>query len=406
MHSFSLAVLLTHPTQFDAPLFREITRKTSIDLDVFYLETDSISAHVDQELGFSPGWDIPLTSGYKSVCCPTGFLKRLRFLKQRCFNGRKYDLVIVPGYARLDLGLLALRYRRQSLGMRLDTVSIYPEPAWKMHVRRMVLTKVFRRYAVLHPVGSLTERFLLELGIDANRMYRFSYSIDNQRFQEGATRARTTRRETLEALGLAADSFVVLGVLKFTPRENPLELVRGFRLFHDRVPKSALILVGAGQLEGEMHRLIAEADLTDAVRMVGYVKYSDLPRWYGISDVFVHPSTLECWGVSVNEAMACCLPVIASDRVGSAHDLIRNGVNGYRYPGGDFQALSNCLEKVVREKGPSCMGDESQRLIANWNYEATIRSLEAALARVTSKTSSSLSLRTAPVSDVERLASK
>lgn len=394
MSTLSVAVVMTRPTQIEAPLFREIVRTSPIDLEVYYLDMDGITTGVDSELGFSPDWNINLTEGYKSVCCPPAFLARLRFLKRRCFAGCKYDLVIVPGYARLDLALLALRYWDQPLGMRLDTVSIYPEPPWKSVVKRMVLKQLFRRYAVFHPIGSLTGAFLRELGIEPARMFRFPYAVDNHYLRTRAEGFRVNRARLLSELRILPEDFVILGVLKFIPRENPSELVRGFRLFHERHPQSALILVGAGPLEEELRGLIKEAGLTETVRLVGFAKYSDLPRWYAVSDVFVHPAKQECWGVSVNEAMACGLPVVASDQVGSAYDLVREGLNGYRYPSGDCEALSRCLEKIACGSDRLRMAQEAQSAVAEWGYKASIASIVAALKKVTGKTHADL-----PVAD-------
>ena len=58
-----------------------------------------------------------------------------------------------------------------------------------------------------------------------------------------------------------------------------------------------------------------------------------LAQVYGVSDVFVLPSFEETWGLVVNEAMACGLPVITTDRVGAAVDLVREGENGFVVPG-------------------------------------------------------------------------
>jgi glycosyltransferase involved in cell wall biosynthesis len=378
-----LAVLQTHPSQLDGPLFRAIAQTADFDLTVYYLDTDQIGGHVDPELGFSPNWDTSVTSGYSVVGCPQGFLRRLRFLRQECFSGDKYDLVIVPGYARFDLTLLALLFRSQPLGMRLDTAAIYPGSWAKARLKRVILKYLFRRYSAFHPVGSLTECFLQSMGISRSRMFRFAYAADNRSFRTSSEGFRRQRDKLLQGQGIPPEHFVVLGVLKFIPRENPMELLRGFRNFHLRFPDSALLLVGAGALEGQIRTYVSRHGLGDAVRLVGYSKYSDLPKWYAMSDVFVHPSTRECWGASVNEAMACGLAVIASSLVGSSYDLIRDGINGYQYPSGDVEALSGSLERIASlpDRGKQ-LGECSSLVIKAWDFGATIESLRSALDKV------------------------
>ncbi len=65
----------------------------------------------------------------------------------------------------------------------------------------------------------------------------------------------------------------------------------------------------------------------------------ELPRFFDLSTVFVLPSRHEPWGLIVNEVMNASTPVIVTDDVGCAPDLIENGVNGYIYPAGDVAAL-------------------------------------------------------------------
>jgi glycosyltransferase involved in cell wall biosynthesis len=385
MKRFSLAVLQTHPTQFDGPLFREIARTGAIDLTVYYLDTDQVSLQVDPELGFSPNWDIPVVSGYRLVRCPQGLSQRLRFLRRECFSANKYELVIVPGWGRPELDLLALLFRRQPLGVRLDTAMIYPELRAKAHLKRALLKRLFRRYSVFHPVGSLSEAFLRTVGMGQDRIFRFPYAVDNEYFRATSGAFRKRRDGLLQDQGISPQHFVVLGVLKFIPRENPMELLRGFHSFHRRFPDSALILVGAGPLEKDLRSYVSTSGLSKIVRLVGYARYGELPKWYGISNVFVHPSANECWGVSVNEAMACGLPVVASSLVGSSYDLIKEGVNGYQYPSEDAQALADCLARIASRPDRGWqLGESSARLIQAWDFRATIRSLESALRSVRS----------------------
>ena len=380
---FSLAVLMSHPTQFDGPLFSRITQAGLIDLTVYYLDTGRIAEMVDSELGFSPNWDTAVTEGYRWVSCPQGFLRKLVFIYRESIASHKYDLVILPGYSALGTTSLALLPHRQKLGMRLDTAAIYPEAAWKAWCKRVVLPRLFRRFATFHPVGSLTEQFLERSGVSRAKMFRFPYAVDNAYFEEKANHFRQRRERILSDLGISSGTFVVLGVLKFVPRENPVELLRGFYLFREKSRDSALILVGAGALEREMEAYIAANKLSGSVHLVGYARYSELPKWYAISNVFVHPAIRECWGVSVNEAMACGLPVVAASSVGSSYDLIREGANGFQYPSGDASALAQCLARIAsRPDRGRDLGEESRRLISAWGFEATMKSLESALHKI------------------------
>ena len=79
------------------------------------------------------------------------------------------------------------------------------------------------------------------------------------------------------------------------------------------------------------HLGAAELGLTDRVRFLGFVNQSQLPSVYCAADFFVLPSLFEPFGLVVNEAMLCGLPVAVSDSVGARFDLVRPGENGYAY---------------------------------------------------------------------------
>jgi len=116
------------------------------------------------------------------------------------------------------------------------------------------------------------------------------------------------------------------------------------------------------------------------VRFTGFQNQSDLPRFYDLCDVFVLPSLLEPWGLVVNELMCAGRAVIASDQVGAAYDLIRNGENGYVYPAGNVSALQEALGNILADP-ERCreMGAESRKIVANWSFAEDIAGIKQAL---------------------------
>ena len=112
----------------------------------------------------------------------------------------------------------------------------------------------------------------------------------------------------------------------------------------------------------------------------GYAPYADLPKYYAVADVFVHPGVGESWGVSVNESMACGVPVVLSDRIGSHVDLVREGETGFVFKAKDPKSLAQCLATMASDhKICGTMGNKARVLVEDWGYEATERSLLRAL---------------------------
>jgi glycosyltransferase involved in cell wall biosynthesis len=154
----------------------------------------------------------------------------------------------------------------------------------------------------------------------------------------------------LTALGpnppLERTGFVVPGeprylfVGRFIERKGIDVLLAAFR----RVDRGELWLAGNGPLfpfvESE-----ARGDLR--IRLLGYADEESLPVLYREADVLVVPSLFEAWGLVVHEGLAYGLPVIATDQVAAADDLIESGVNGYIVPAGSHEALASAMSSVA-----------------------------------------------------------
>ena len=106
----------------------------------------------------------------------------------------------------------------------------------------------------------------------------------------------------------------------------------------------------------------------------------DLPAFYAVADVFVLPSEDEPWGLAINEAMACGVPVVTTHEVGAAADLVTDGETGYTYRTGDAAGLANVLEMVLTNgEKRSVLRDNCQQRMASWSYAETVRGIEDAL---------------------------
>src|SRR5205085_3068871 len=106
-----------------------------------------------------------------------------------------------------------------------------------------------------------------------------------------------------------------------------------------------LVLGGAGQQEESLARLARSL----GVRLVlaGDLSADRVADTYVAADVFALLSWHEPWGVVVNEAAASGLPLVLSDRVGAARDLLRDGENGFLVPAGDVDAAAAAITRLA-----------------------------------------------------------
>jgi glycosyltransferase involved in cell wall biosynthesis len=104
---------------------------------------------------------------------------------------------------------------------------------------------------------------------------------------------------------------------------------------------------------------------------------------YALGDVFALLSTHEPWGVVVNEAAASGLPLVLSDRVGAAHDLLEDGRNGFLVPPGDPAAAGGAIRRLASDPDSRrTMGEASREIVRGWGYEPSLDTLLGVVRRI------------------------
>lgn len=378
MKRYSLGIIQTHATQFDGPLFNQIAKHPDIVLTVYYTSPDE-ETPFDKEIGLKPAWDNISDAGYNCRRRKRGFLNAFRFVWQVVNAG--HDMVVVSGYFPLYHLFIAVcaRLKGVRLGLRSDATLRTYRSGVKSIVKRLLMPWIMKLYSVGYPTGSLAGKYLVHYGFPENRLFRFPYAVDNHYLEARYRRYRARRERLRNIFGIGLDSFVVLGVLKLVEREDPMTLLLGFDKLRKTYPMAHLVLVGDGPMKKELETTFREKNIPN-VHFPGYVVYSRLASFYAIADVFVHPPLREPWGVSVNEAMACGLPVVLADTVGSHVDLVKPGKTGFVFEKENAESLAKCLVELNsdRERCQS-MGEQARRLIADWSYDCIVESLLSAL---------------------------
>ena len=391
-----LAYFVSHPIQYQAPLLRRIAQEPDIDMTTFFSSDLSVRSEgfKDEGFGVKVKWDVPLLDGYKYEFLPRigegnrvgivsplnwGILKRLR-------RG-KFDVVWVFGYHRL-LSLQAMASAKL-LGMRvlLETDSnLYKTRGKKTQIAKSAFAKMLRpMVSGVLVVGEANGEYWRDfLGADVPQ-FRFPYAVDNQFFRERALQAESSREELRRELNLEPGRPVILYAAKLVDWKRPGDLVEAYiRLFPAPAGDSGayLLIVGDGEERSRLEARVRESGLK-SIRFLGFKNQTELPRFFDLCDVFVLPSDGEPWGLVVNEVMNAARPVVVSDRVGCARDLVRHGWNGLIYPCGDVQALSECLRQLI-ENGAlrAAMGEKSLRMIQTQSFEQDVAGLRQAMAQV------------------------
>jgi glycosyltransferase involved in cell wall biosynthesis len=358
--SFVLAILTTHPIQYQVPLWRELAGRGEMPLEVWYLSDQGYRNSFDRGFGKTFSWDVDMLAGYNHRFLET----RPRRAEINRFRGARIGSLL-PLFKELGVEALLINgwhpqaywqatFQAHRAGipvlLRAETNDLRRVSRMKELIRRPLLNSLFRRIRVFLTIGKANRRFYQSYGVRENKLVDSPYCVDNNRFSEAARMLRPQRNEIRDAWGIRQDAVCFLFAGKLIDKKHPLDAIQAVDLSLREQTVSAakqpihLLIVGDGALRGsceERANEIVRNDGSRSVTFTGFLNQSEMPRAYVASDCLVLPSDAgETWGLVVNEAMACGLPAIVSDQVGCGSDLIDPGLTGDVFPMGDTQSLA------------------------------------------------------------------
>jgi glycosyltransferase involved in cell wall biosynthesis len=376
---FRLAILASHPIQYQAPLFRALAKRTEFDLTVFFCSDWGIKTYRDEGFGQELKWDIPLLDGYRSEFLPNVSPKpnSSKFwglinpaIVRRVRNG-SFDAVLIQGWARFTdwLCLCTAFISGIHVLLRGDTNLLPTLPQWKSVIKRAVLTRIFERVSAFLAIGRFNARFYEAYGVPKEKIFHVPYAVNNDFFISKANELFPKKIELKKKFGIPENLPVILFTGKLTSVKRPMDLLQAYADLSKEI-KCALIFVGNGPLRDQLEAYMEEQDLQH-VYFTGFQNQTELSRFYIIADIFVLPSGFEPWGLVINEAMCFSLPIIVSDQVGARGDLVCEGLNGFAYSTGDVMALASRLKLLLTDETLRVkMGDASFKIIKDWSvYE-------------------------------------
>jgi glycosyltransferase involved in cell wall biosynthesis len=186
---------------------------------------------------------------------------------------------------------------------------------------------------------------------------------------------------------------------RFVERKNLGRLIRAYAIYVGGVQEGKkawpLVLLGDGELRGELEALCGELGIKvfsfqgsvfsrekegdlklnsyrlktspggGCVIFTGFRQIAELPVFYADAGAFIHPALSEPWGLVINEAMASGLPILSSDNVGSAEELVIDGETGYLFDPMDLQAISAAMQRIadMPDDRRQQMGESARALV-------------------------------------------
>lgn len=383
-----IAIITSHPIQYNAPLFRLLTERNRLQLKVFYTWGQTQQGQVyDPDFKKSFSWDIPLLEGYDKefieniAATPgAGHFKGIQNKDLiQIIEQYNPDALLVFGWSfKSHLEVLRFFSGKKKILFRGDS-TLLDEPesfSFKKLLRRSFLKWVYRHIDIALYTGAANKDYYLKHGLPASQLMYAPHAVENERFYDRpALNYERQADQWRKELGIDSDCFVFLFAGKWEPKKDPLLLLEAFCSIKNK--ELRLIIVGDGVLKEQVKQIAAK---DERVILLGFQNQQKMPVVYRLGDVFVLPSAGpgETWGLSVNEAMACSRPVLVSSKCGCAADLVKE--NGFVFEAQNKDALVKAMLSFVEQKS-ACeqMSLKSKTIIEQFTHEQIAACVEEAV---------------------------
>jgi glycosyltransferase involved in cell wall biosynthesis len=376
-----LAILTTHPIQYQVPIWQALAREGRVPFEVWYLTDHGIQPSLDREFGKTFSWDIDMLSGYPHRFIETAEgASPITFWKCRMRESLRDRLSKSDAKALWIQGWQVAAYWQAvheakaagvEVWLRGESNDLAPAPKWKRPLKRLALGHLFERVDRFLYIGTANKRLYESFGVPESRLYSAPYAVDNNRFARQAAALRTERMELRRQWGIEDNAFCVLFCGKLIPKKRPMDLIEAAHTLgaNGRLPNIHLLFAGSGELYELLRRacdVIFDAEnpgvpnnvspagnASPRASFAGFLNQTEVSRAYVAADCLVLPSDYgETWGLVVNEALASGLPCIVSDACGCAEDLAGQQ---FSFRLGDIGILADKLDRLHQGKLPTAL---------------------------------------------------
>ncbi len=380
-----LAVVTTHPVQYHVPWLIQLAEQ-GIQLKVFYTWEQARNGIVyDPGFGRKIQWDIPLVEGYdyqfvKNIA-PVAGTHHYWGIVNPGLNAEieswNPDCLLIFGW-NFYSHLRCLRHFHKKIPIlfRGDSVLLHEEKGIRKWARRLFLTWVYRHVDYALYVGTHNKSYFLKHGLRPSQLIYSPHAIDVDRFSEPGKANVSSVEAWKKELGVPAGHIAILYAGKLTKVKNPSFII-DLAQACSKLPV-CFILVGNGHLKTSLQE---RCKGNRQVIFLDFQNQTMMPMVYRLGDILIMPSIKETWGLAISESMACGRPVMASEKVGCAIDLVVENETGITFGVNDIDKCARFLAYLCEDRSRlTAMGVNSAALIKSFTFTHIVDSITDVLA--------------------------
>ncbi len=378
-----LAIVTTHPIQYNAPWFKLLQESGKVDILVFYTWGQLASEpKYDPGFGKAVQWDIPLLEGYpycfvENISTDPGSHHRKGIINptlNKLIERWQPDRVLIFGWNFVShWNCIKYFHKKIPLLFRGDSTLLDETNGIKTFLRRIVLKWVYSKINIALYAGINNKKYFKAHGLKNNQLIFAPHAIDNHRFAEPDALYQQQAAVLRKQLGIEPQDVVILFIGKLEKKKNPFFVIDFLK--KNSNPRLKVLFVGNGDLEPELK--ISKATDT-RIMLLDFQNQQQMPVIYRLGNILFLPSIGpgETWGLVLNEAMACGKTVAASYKVGGAVDLIEEGINGVMIDFDDTACIENLIENALEDATILYnMGQVSKEKIKQYSFQQIVNAI-------------------------------
>lgn len=343
------------PSPYRVAFFNELGK--FCDLTVLFERYSAADRDKRWNSGQHKNFNAVFLNGVKLGTDASFSLECLKYLKKN-----KFDVIVLAGYSSPTgiLSFMHCRLHKIPYIISSDGAFMREEHGLKHKFKRFLLSK--SKAALV--TNEETKKYINTYGINEDKIYIYPFTSLYQTDLLQSVTSQDEKHALKEKLGIKENK-VVISVGRFIHIKGYDILLNSWRSIS---ANTGLYIIGGTPTE-EYLRMVKELKLKN-VHFVEFMNKKDLFDYYKASDLFVFPTRGDVWGLVINEAMACGLPVITTDRCGAGLALVKEEKNGHIVPIDNSDALSEKMNELIdNEEKLNLYAEESLKIIKNYTFE-------------------------------------
>lgn len=276
-----------------------------------------------------------------------------------------FDIVLIPGHCdtfNLPLLQYCIKHKIPYI-LTSDSIALNKTNPIRNLIKYYIEKKYIRQAASLYVPGKASVDFSVSMGAKREAVFEGAYCLDAHELDKEADKYRAERTAIRESLGIKPDEVLFLFAGRFIKECDFYTMLKAYAKARTRNSKIRLALFGDGNELLTIKKLISN-DAIEGVLLHDFVPINVISKYYVASDAYLMTYSYGNYSLACVQAAICRLPIITTQNLGAAYDVVVDGKSGILTTKGDIDVIAKAITSVASmdETARSRMGDAGRQL--------------------------------------------